>query len=353
MAKPMQPQSRVGIKPMLRFINKQNRPETQVVIHDLVGCCGKLPLHSDFIRHNLKIREAVALDSWIQEGVTLLNRRYEQKWMRVFQLSPNFRFVFVGAENDKTLAGVIAPSRDKIGRDYPFVLFRASDAAALKQDQAVAPLAFADLYPQVDLLVRQAQQDKSLESLLAQINSDSVFHSNLMLQNCNEHLQQSLGNSTIGEFWDEVLPSAEPNIRVAFMYVVISSLQTVARRSPQRVHWGLRIPLPSGEPVNKHLAFWLQLSNTVLKGRNWRANLIWNPPVPGIPSRLLLFFHQIPASYFALLIDPRRSDDTVLDVLEEIEGLNADPMQVSKYHFPSDMTLQEVIDEVANTVVTP
>jgi hypothetical protein len=91
----------------------------------------------------------------------------------------------------------------------------------------------------------------------------------------------------------------------------------------------------------------------VLKGRNWRASLIWNPPVPGIPARLLLFFHQIPASYFALLIDPRRSDDTVLDVLQEIEELNADPMQISKYHFPSDMTLQEVIEEVANSLVTP
>ena len=68
--------------------------------------------------------------------------------------------------------------------------------------------------------------------------------------------------------------------------------------------------------------------------------------MPGIPARLLLFFHQIPSSYFTLLIDPRRNDDTVLDVLNEIEMLNADPLQVSKFHFPLDMSLQEVIDEV-------
>ena len=344
---------RFEIRSMLRFINKQNRPATQVVIHDLVGCCGKLPLHGDFIRHNLKIREAVALDSWIQDGVTLLNRRYEKKWMRVFQLSPNFRFAFVGAENDKTIAGVIAPSRDKIGRDYPFVLFRASDDPVLKTEQALVPLAFSNLYQSVDTMLRQPWQEKTLESLLTDVDSGSVLHSALETEECTTQLVSMLENTTIGELWDEILPGAETNIRVAFMYVVMSSLQTVARRSPQRVHWGLRIPLPSGENHNKHLAFWLQLCDTVLKERNWRANLIWNPSVPGIPSRLLLFFHQIPASYFALLIDPRRSDDTVMDVLEEIEGLNADPMQLSKYHFPSDMTLQEVLDEVTNTVVMP
>ena len=49
-----------------------------------------------------------------------------------------------------------------------------------------------------------------------------------------------------------------------------------------------------------------------------------------------------------MLIDPRRQDDTVMDVLYEVECLNADPMKMSKYHFPEDMSLQEVVDEVAN-----
>ena len=312
-----------------------------------------MPIHGDFIRHNLKIREAVTLDDWVQDGVTLLNRRYDQKWKRVFQLSPNFRFAFVGVENDKTMTGVIAPSRDKIGRDYPFVLFRASDNSIFKDQQALVPLVFNDLYCTVDTLLRQSWQETSLESLLTQVDVDQNLHADLVELNWQEQLESIMENTTIGEIWDDILPGADSNIRVAFMYVVMSSLQTVARRSPQRVHWGLRIPLPSGENANKHLAFWLQLSDAVLKGRNWRASMIWNPPVPGIPARLLLFFHQIPASYFALLIDPRRSDDTVLDVLEEIEELNADPMQISKYHFPSDMSLQEVMDEVTTTLVAP
>ena len=73
--------------------------------------------------------------------------------------------------------------------------------------------------------------------------------------------------------------------------------------------------------------------------------------MPGIPPRLMIFFHQIPASYFTLLIDPRRSDDTMLDVLNEIEDLNADPIQVSKHHYPDDMSLQEIIAEYTRTGV--
>ena len=338
---------------MLRFITKPARVDNQVEIHDLVGCCGKLPVHGDFIRHNLKIREAVSLDEWVQDGVTLLNRRYDQKWKRVFQLSPNFRFAFVGAESDRTITGVIAPSRDRIGRDYPFVLFRASDNPLFKKQQALVPLAFADTYGTVDTLMRQPWQGLELDQLLATVERELPLQMDLGEPDWQAQLQGILEGTSIGEIWDDILPGADAEVRVGFLYVVISSLQTVLRRSPQRVHWGLRIPLPSGDKANKHLAFWIQLSDSLLRGRNWRASLIWNPPVPGIPARLLLFFHPIPASYFALLIDPRRSDDTVLDVLEEIEGLSADPMQLSKFHFPSDMSLQEIIDEVATTLVTP
>lgn len=332
---------------MFNFKSKQNKAEvSQPAIHDLVGCCGKMPLHADFIKHNIKIREAVTLDEWVQDGVTLLNRRYEEKWKRVFELSPNYRFAFIGDEENKTITGVITPSSDKIGRSYPFVMFRATDNSSIRKQQSLLPLAFAKTYDTMDQMLRLPWKDKSLELLLNTIGDTAAFHQDLNEVDWAERLSTYLDGYSIGQIWEDILPGADEKTRAAFMYVVMSSLQTVARRSPQRVHWGLRLPLPSGEKVIQHLVFWLQLSSTVLRDRKWRANFIWNPAVPGIPARLLLFFHQIPASYFTLLIDPRRHDDTVMDVLNEIETLNADPLQMSKYHFPADMSLQEVMEEV-------
>jgi len=333
---------------MFEFINKQNKPVIeQPTFHDLVGCCGKMPLHADFIKHNIKIREAVSLDEWVQEGVTLLNRRYEEKWKRVFELSPNYRFAFIGDDNDKTITGVIAPSADKIGRSYPFVTFRATDNASVKRHQSLVPIAFDNTYNTIDQMLRLPWKEKSLELLLSTINDTQAFHHDLREVDWTERLLSYLDGYSIGQIWEDILPGADEKMHAAFMYVVISSLQTVLRRSPQRVHWGLRIPLPTGKKAVQHLVFWLQISETVLRGKNWRANFIWNPAAPGIPARLLLFFHQIPSSYFTMLIDPRRQDDTVMDVLYEVECLNADPMQMSKYHFPADMSLQEVVDEVA------
>lgn len=334
---------------MFNFINKQNKAaEPQPAIHDLVGCCGKMPLHADFIKHNIKIREAVALDEWVQDGVTLLNRRYEEKWKRVFELSPNFRFAFIGDEENKTVTGVISPSADKIGRSYPFIVFRATDNSSMRKQQSLVPLAFAKTYDTIDQMLKLPWKDKSLDLLLNTINDTQAFHHNLNEVDWSERLVMYLEGYSIGQIWEDILPGADEKVRAAFMYVVISSLQTVARRSPQRVHWGLRLPLPSGEKAIQHIVFWLQLSNSVLRGRKWRASFIWNPAVPGIPSRLLLFFHQIPASYFSMLLEPRRHDDTIMDVLSEMETINADPLQMSKYHFPADMSLQEVMDEFEN-----
>ncbi len=337
---------------MFTFKNKQEKVSHQPAIREVIGCCGKLPLHGDFIKHNIKVREAVALDEWVQDGVTLLNRRFEDRWRKVFLLSPNYRFVFAGDENDKTMTGVIAPSTDKVGRNYPFVMFRASDNATLKHHQAITPLAFADTYKSFDALVAHPWENEPLDMLLNSIDVTGSQQIEIQGIDWTERLFSMLENTTMGDIWEEILPGADEKLRVAFMYVVVSSLQTVARRSPTRVHWGLRFPLPTGDNAIKHIVFWLQLSKTAIGERNWRANFVWNPAAPGIPARLLLFFHQIPASYFALLVETRRTDDTVMDVLQEIETLNADPIQLSKYHFPTDMSLQEVLDEVANSRVT-
>ncbi len=334
---------------MFNFINKQEKVTHQPMIREVVGCCGKMPLHADFIKHNLKVREVVSLDDWIQDGVTLLNRRYEEKWKKVFALCPKFRFVFAGDENDKTVTGIIAPSRDKIGRSYPFVVFRATDDADIKNNQALAPIAFASTHRCFDEVLSQPWKEGTLDNLFTSIHEAASQQLDIQSTDWDELMSTMLDGTSMENLWNDILPDSDDKLRTGFMYAVMSSLQTVARRTPQRVHWGIRFPLPATDNALKHIAFWMKLSKKAIGERNWRAHVIWNPAVPGIPARLLIFFHQIPASYFTLLVEPRRTDDTVFDVLQEIETLNADPAQMSKYHFPSDMSLQEVLDEIENT----
>jgi len=72
---------------MFGFLNRESKAAVVVPAaanEMLIGCVGKLPLHAEFIKHNLKVREVVALDNWIQEGVTLLNRLHGESWKEVF-----------------------------------------------------------------------------------------------------------------------------------------------------------------------------------------------------------------------------------------------------------------------------
>ena len=336
---------------MFTFLNKQSKQTQKSEIHDITGCCGKMPMHGDFIKHNLRVREAVALDEWVQDGVTLLNRRYDQKWKNVFRLSPNFRFSFVGAEDGKTITGVIAPSRDASGRDYPFTAFRAMDDKVFREQQSLIPLVMHQTFSDLDELLEEDNKEHSVSSFSATVDRIMGSYDGARNEELLEQIERILDNTTIDQIWDDILPGADEKIRVAFLYVIVNSLHTVARRTPNRVHWGLRIPLPSGYSSIKHIIFWMKLTETILKERNLRSHIMWNAPAPGIPSRLLLFFHPIPASYFNLLIDQRRVDDTVVDVLQEIENFNAESLEVSKYYYPGDMSLREILDEVINEEV--
>lgn len=98
-------------------------------------CFGKLPLHGDFIRHQAG-QELQAFDRWVQAGLLALRGRPD--WATVWPATPARRFVWRGS--GRLLAGVLVPSRDAAGRDYPFVVACALDGREVKRQPELAPL---------------------------------------------------------------------------------------------------------------------------------------------------------------------------------------------------------------------
>ncbi len=83
------------------------------------GLFGKTPAAGDFLRLNLPAATASALDTWLGEGLAYLADQ-EADWAEDFALAPVWRFVTsVDAAGPAPLAGVVAPSRDRVGRAFP------------------------------------------------------------------------------------------------------------------------------------------------------------------------------------------------------------------------------------------
>ena len=90
---------------------------------DAIGFFGKLPTHGDFVSAALGLRLQGELDQWIMGGLVALESALETKWQRRFHATSAWRFVIgSGIWAPGAVAGVLLPSRDRVGRSFPLVI---------------------------------------------------------------------------------------------------------------------------------------------------------------------------------------------------------------------------------------
>ncbi|CDZ49592.1 type VI secretion system-associated protein TagF [Neorhizobium galegae] len=90
---------------------------------DRIGFFGKLPTHGDFVWTGLGRKLHGAIDAWLQSSLEAIQAEFGGQWERRFRSMPSWRFI---VEQDlwvpATVAGVIVPSLDRVGRSFPLVV---------------------------------------------------------------------------------------------------------------------------------------------------------------------------------------------------------------------------------------
>ncbi|MGM5058674.1 type VI secretion system-associated protein TagF (plasmid) [Rhizobium leguminosarum] len=90
---------------------------------DRIGFFGKLPSHGDFVSMGLSRNLQAALDAWLQSGLQAAQRELGEDWERRFRMMPTWRFIVErGLWGSATIAGVLLPSLDRVGRSFPLVI---------------------------------------------------------------------------------------------------------------------------------------------------------------------------------------------------------------------------------------
>lgn len=82
---------------------------------------GKLPSRGDFVRHRGAAASTV-LDRWFGEGLLECERLRGDAWEDAFDAAPEGN-LFMRLPAGDWVAGSLRPSRDSLGRRYPFVVF--------------------------------------------------------------------------------------------------------------------------------------------------------------------------------------------------------------------------------------
>jgi type VI secretion system protein ImpM len=88
-----------------------------------VGFYGKLPSHGDFLRRRASETFVRAWDAWLQECIAASRSALGDRWLDVYLTSPAWRFACAhGICGPAAVAGVMAPSVDRVGRYFPLTV---------------------------------------------------------------------------------------------------------------------------------------------------------------------------------------------------------------------------------------
>lgn len=102
-----------------------------------IGLFGKHPGYGDFLRAGLSEQIVETFSGWLDLSLSSLRDQLGGDWAEFWDNSQDLRFWMGRGVMGKTLAGVLRPSRDRVGRRYPLVMM--AEGAAL-----LPPLSIAD-----------------------------------------------------------------------------------------------------------------------------------------------------------------------------------------------------------------
>ncbi|MEM6486929.1 MAG: type VI secretion system-associated protein TagF [Pseudomonadota bacterium] len=111
------------------------------------GYYGKLPGWGDFISHSLTATVIDPLDHWLQGMIMASRADLGRRWEDAYYTAPLWRFALpAGLCGSAPFAGVLMPSVDRVGRQFPFCI----GATVAAPDAASAHRAMAPLWPTLE-----------------------------------------------------------------------------------------------------------------------------------------------------------------------------------------------------------
>ena len=279
---------------------------------------GKLPTHGDFIRVNGGGAALRALDAWLQQGLFRAKMRDRRGFAGRFAAMPLTRFVFTPDGPAGALLGVMTPSRDRVGRPFPFLAWTTPAADVQGVDLARTPAVWAGFYDVAASVVRRVEagaldvQELDAHTRLPAPVGEAAAHDAYLRETTLDAFRTRLGSASGRDSVDRVFAN------------LLDILLPLRDGVPAAFRLALQFPLgPDAAAAPAHAGFWLELCARVLRPAVFRATYFWTVPrADGLetgpePGRLLLFLRPPRASAFPYVYEEGPDGDTlcVLDTM--------------------------------------
>ncbi len=296
-----------------------------------VGCFGKLPDRGDFFRFRQHQPAAMAFDTWVRHGMHVARKRLAADFREAYSRAAPYRFQLTPASSGQTLAGVIAFSRDRHGREYPLVCFATS--AQVGGGEASMRIVDASAFFHVaEALLVEAVRGLPASELSAALGGLGAY---LVPGRATQRAFRAfLGNTPVSTRWS-----------TSVLLEAVAAVAARRRSVPRLWQWGIQIPLDGGEAeIEWEVAFWTQFLVNLGGARSLQPALFWTTRSgEGQRPELWCFFREPSPRLLGAFIGGIMTD---LDVVTPGRGHIGEPRldpHVVQLANP-DLTLGQVLD---------
>lgn len=278
-----------------------------------VGYYGKVPAYGDFIRYRAGGKEIQHLDQWLQEGLNAASTSLGGGWKEECRRGPTYRFVFHPDGGEESVVGVCAPSEDRSGRVYPFVVFGAVDRGVFPVRPAMMPIAFSEFLEQAEGVAGRtgaySDQDElvsDVEALYGSIPRDYELYRNNYLSVLEQQSCQG--------FWSELSGAGGRDRTYALFRNLVEWMRPFRDTDLGLPRSGLKYPLmPRAADIEWQVVFWAELTCELVGHPACTPTLFWSLDADARPG-LFLFFRQPSPRSYVHLVRPDMESDSVWDL---------------------------------------
>jgi type VI secretion system protein ImpM len=274
-----------------------------------VFAIGKFAGHPEFIRADVSGEAIDALDDWLDRGSIAAHERWGPAWATTFPMGAAHGFIW-GTPRDATkICGVVAPSRDAVGRDYPLAVVTRVPGAIVARAPHVAPLAFGDFldaaYEAVDTARTIPMGRDELAARLGRI----VTPRSEDVQLAEAEFAEWCRITPLEQAWEAIFPRTNAlEVAAQCLDALGSILAPFRGREFPDTALALRLPLGTGGAGAA--ALWIDVVRRLCR---------WSLTVPTVfwaadDGTLLLAVGQPPPRAFSELWKPDPTSDAVFDM---------------------------------------
>jgi type VI secretion system ImpM family protein len=265
-----------------------------------LGYYGKLPLSPEFIHHRAAGPEIDELDQWLREGMYHAKLIGGSSWSTDFAQADAWSFLYFPRDPRRFLVGSLKPSRDKAGRDFPFVIYLFLNREEFPGRPWCAPMQFKDFFQQSHRLLSQVGIENDVARLHFRLQALAPVE-DAQESSIETQYQAELVSRRMRDYWIEVLGE----INVARIKTLFETLfqPSAEPRLPGRHEATLPLfPLERQETYD--VPFWVDVASRAWLSTMDAGMMFWNRSPSKVKPLLLLSTEGATPETFYRLIHP-------------------------------------------------